>query len=534
MSVRASSGLPAIVALSIVTLLGTGCSTTAPRVTIDPAFPFAAHRVVGLYIPPAGSEDLERLYAHVLRFELISKGYDVVDLALAVDSLRPLVGGPFDPKGLAAAAAKVHGASLVAFATMRWDSAVIYTHHDVRTDPYEVRARLYGIRSPQLYGSLEFIDPSSRAVVLSAAATDTCQVYLHPVTREVVLQEYPWMVAARQIRRATGRMPEIESMGMTRASVRLPTVVYVDATYREHFGPAWRDRVQRRLLFANDLLKGQFDLELEVREIVSWSEPFAGSLEATLLRLQSIPGRAPGTFRIGVTLDARLRENWRDRHVLGLGIPLGWHAAITAQPSFPDVADWNAHEEALTIVHEVAHVLGAQHVPFASSVMYPMAGSFALGFDHTNARIIDHMKAHFARSADSVIAREFVRIHAQLRTELPQNGLNILDPVARAVLGLHLTSTFRSLQVGGLDRTVDRLVPDESIRSAVHGYIAFRQQKFAEARRHLERAVALEPTFAEAHWFLGQSLQMLGESASAELHRKRSNELRPAWMRSRE
>ena len=99
-------------------------------------------------------------------------------------------------------------------------------------------------------------------------------------------------------------------------------------------------------------MREQLGIELVISEIKEWDSRFESSLDYTLSKLYMGAAPKPNMLRIGITLDKRLKINWTDRSTIGLAVPLGVDAIISAQPTFPGLGIWNPLEEAMTLVHE--------------------------------------------------------------------------------------------------------------------------------------------------------------------------------------
>ncbi|OGU72957.1 MAG: hypothetical protein A3H45_07400 [Ignavibacteria bacterium RIFCSPLOWO2_02_FULL_55_14] len=488
----------------VVGVLGivlTSCGPSFPSVSLRPDYPFSAKRTVGVYVMPSGQPDRDGDFGRVLQLDLITRGYRVVDINKGLDSAGISL-SPLDHTSILGQLRiheKARGADIIAIAKCRWDTVVVPFDVNIRSDVAFPMVAWKELHPLQLRGELGFYDMTAGRMVLGGAGIDTQYIYVDNASQLPTLAESPWMVAARQIRRTTEAIPAALEEP-TSATHQFSVIVYVDNVYRRQFGDQWEDRLRRRFLFANDILRREMDLELIVREF----RPFDS-----------------GRHR---RLDEMLRR------LLGLANPLLGDAVLTAQPSLPALAGWNSIEEALTIVHEVGHVFGALHSPFPSSVMYYLSGAVSHSFDEHNRRIVELMKRNLYRGKDDEAIRAYVDLLEQLRTTEPKNGINILEPSARAALRLQPSAGIGMVDTAGLSRRLISMMSSPALRDAVQGYLAYRMEKMEKAEALLTSAVTLQPDFAEAHWYLSLVHARLGHTDLYERHKKTSQSLRPPWM----
>ncbi|OGU64574.1 MAG: hypothetical protein A3C56_05190 [Ignavibacteria bacterium RIFCSPHIGHO2_02_FULL_56_12] len=518
----------------VVGVLGivlTSCGPSFPSVSLRPDYPFSAKRTVGVYVMPSGQPDRDGDFGRVLQLDLITRGYRVVDINKGLDSAGISL-SPLDHTSILGQLRiheKARGADIIAIAKCRWDTVVVPFDVNIRSDVAFPMVAWKELHPLQLRGELGFYDMTAGRMVLGGAGIDTQYIYVDNASQLPTLAESPWMVAARQIRRTTEAIPAALEEP-TSATHQFSVIVYVDNVYRRQFGDQWEDRLRRRFLFANDILRREMDLELIVREFRPFDSGRHRRLDEMLRRLQAVEKDRPGELRILFTVDRTLQTNWRERSLLGLANPLLGDAVLTAQPSLPALAGWNSIEEALTIVHEVGHVFGALHSPFPSSVMYYLSGAVSHSFDEHNRRIVELMKRNLYRGKDDEAIRAYVDLLEQLRTTEPKNGINILEPSARAALRLQPSAGIGMVDTAGLSRRLISMMSSPALRDAVQGYLAYRMEKMEKAEAFLMSAVTLQPDFAEAHWYLSLVHARLGHTDLYERHKKTSQSLRPPWM----
>ncbi len=492
-----------------VLLLG-GCTTSYETILIPKEYDFSGNRTVGVYVVPSAFPARDETYANLMSLDLMSRGYHTLVMNRLLqahgDSLparnpdstavRWLLARPYMPK-----------LEVVATVRPQWDSTVIITyyseHHTLRT----VEMLFGGVRLPRLRSEFMMFDVASGRTLLRRLFTDTCQLYSVNGTTDPSFAEYPWVAEARQVTGAFRGIPVCSIADSVLPAATIPVMFYVDRNYREKFPTQWQERLTRRLLFASDILEKQFGMALEPGGFREWNSRYESSLDYTLNKLRGATSERAKVLQIGGTVDGSLTRYWRKRSHIGVAFPLGIDAVITAQPSFPDVSEWNSIEEALTLVHEIAHLFGAAHSQEEASVMYPDAGPLSYRFDSLNARIINGMKSRFLELDEEERCRQYLRVLSGATSAHMQNSVAVLDPAARAVARLFGLATAEFLvRRDSVDLTalMNGLIADSSFRSALRGYIEYKAGDLEEAEKDLRKAIAARPDFAEAHIYLSR------------------------------
>ncbi len=145
--------------------------------------------------------------------------------------------------------------------------------------------------------------------------------------------------------------------------------------------------------------------------------------------LETLEAEVPPSRGVVLALIPReqLQKRLLDRRRYGLAVPLGRHAAIACGIDGEILTS--------TLVHEIAHLLGAVHVRNRNSIMNPRADFDGRFFDRLNLRILKQMAK---QRSDRPIARERVErlktIYAaasgypdQVHLESVQSALDALE-----------------------------------------------------------------------------------------------------------
>jgi len=452
-------------------------------------YDFSSQEAITIYIVPSSRKKLDETYARVLELDLQSRGYKILNANHLLKINFDTVTGKNHRHiaDLLLAKDYIPSDDVILIAKPKWDS--VYFATDL-SDEITFQGRLtsyQGYKLLSLYSEVAFFSLSNREPIKSYIAIDTTSLYFEEDQEYRSYIEFPWMVVAKQLTRNLGDIPLCSIVNSSPATNQLGISFWVDHSYRDAF-PKWKDRITLRVLYANDILRSQFDIELIISEFKEWDSNFEISLDKTMENLQKKNFSNTKLFRIGFTLDKGLTVQWNNRSKLGLAQLLGTDAIITSQPSFKDVAQfWNPLEEALTLVHEVGHLLGAIHVLDEGSIMYPSSGSLSYEFDELNHRIIQSTKHNF-------FSNEKHRV---------QNYIQELSSV--------ITDSIHTL--------------------AVMGYIEFKyNNRFKKAIDLFNKVIELEPDFAEVHWYLSVVLRRMGDDTQADIHKNIAKPYKRLWV----
>jgi tetratricopeptide (TPR) repeat protein len=508
-----------------------GCGPSFQQIPLRKDYELATKKSVAIYVAPSGQEILDDTYMSTLWLHFQSFGYEIINtnhiMRERSESPRWVNHRLMADSLIARSYLPPH--DILVVVRPKWETIMVITEYKEQEVGLERHVSVGFLPSMRLSSEVMLFDRNEREPLMASASLDTLRWYIK-TGEEGNYAEFPWMVIARQIERMLGDLPVCKVDHSSPATHQLDVSLWVDNSYREAFHQEWKERLTRRFLYVNDILRQQLDLELKITEFVEWNSKFSGSLDATLSKLIKESSSGPEVLRIGITWDDRLRTHWTQRSMIGLAAPLSTHAIITAQPSFPDMGYWNRIEEALTIVHEVGHLLGAIHVPDERSVMFPHAGSLFHQFDPVNQRIIRGMKGDFLRRDRKGRLQQYIRAVAALRNTPARDSLAVLESITRAALGMHIRNPYHLLDRKKVNTVLSETIPDSALVHGAIGFVEFRLNRLEHARTHLRRALELNPDFVEAHWYLSRVLSFLGDTEVAETHRQVALPYRKLWV----
>jgi len=366
-----------------------GCASL-PNIELNKEYDFSSKQVISLYIIPSGHNKLDDTYSRVIRLDLQSRGYNIINAnkLLAKDSVFLFSTDHRQVADSLMTSKILPKSDIFLVVSLKWDSVYFATDYLVRTFGKRKLYSMSGMYVLRLLSEVAFYDPKVQKPILSFTASDTTHLYSDESEDELFYQEFPWMIAARQLTGELEAIPVCSIVNPFSATHKLNISFWVDNSYRDAFPNTWKDRLRRRILFANDILCLQFGIELVISEFVEWGSQFENSLVKALRKLKREEKSNHQLFRIGITLNKSLKTNWTDKSNIGLAVLGGDEAVITGQPSYPGLGFWNPLEEAITLAHEIGHMLGAVHVNYPSSIMYPTSGSLSYEFDQLNRNTI--------------------------------------------------------------------------------------------------------------------------------------------------
>ncbi|MCK6602150.1 MAG: matrixin family metalloprotease [Bacteroidetes bacterium] len=135
-------------------------------------------------------------------------------------------------------------------------------------------------------------------------------------------------------------------------------------------------------------MERSFNTSIGIKDFVEWKDTFNIFIEHSYGNLEKAAEKQKKVFSLGYSFNPKFSENWNQDHSVGVAGVFDRKIMVISQPSFPGMEIWSPVDEALTIVHELGHSLGAVHVSDSNSIMYPAIGRAGFDFDSLNTRIL--------------------------------------------------------------------------------------------------------------------------------------------------
>lgn len=493
-----------LVCLSIL-LYFQGCGPSLSNIEIKKEYDFAKKKSILIYSIPSGNKNLDDTYMNVLHLDLQSRGYQIINACDFLNANSESITGNNHRQLADSLLSKKYMpvTDLVVITKAKWDSALVLTYYSKHRQIYWDLISFEGRYVSTLNSQVAFFDRINREPIMSFNASDTTILYADDDEKKRFYAEYPWMVVAKQFSKNLESLPICEINNSLPVSKQFKICFWVDKTYREAFPKTWKDRLTLRTLYANDIIRSQFNIEFFINEFKEWDNDFNNSLENCLDKLRSNSRLDVNQFNIGVTLDQGLKIVWKSRALLGLAAILDNKAVISAQPSFPEVAQyWNPIEEAITLTHEIGHLFGAIHSEDEMSIMFPTSGYLSFKFDKVNNEIITKTINNFFEADKKERVRNYLSVLNDLRKSELGTSVQILEAAGGAMKNLLKTSSYLSGEENGLDKLVINLYPDSAFAYAMKGYLEFKKQNLTDARESFTKANELDPDFAEVKKYL--------------------------------
>ncbi len=495
-----------LLGMAIISLLFChACSSSIPNISLRKDYDFQNKKSVIVYIDPSENPDLNETYARVLYLDLQARGYNVTNANIVLKENSDKVSGKTHRQIADSLIAKKYlpKSEVIAIAKTKWDSTLVLTYY---AESRTARGKYFsfaGRYAKILTAQLALFDRSINEPVLSFTASDTAYLYAEDDNSKLIYSEFPWMIAAKQISKHLDEIPICQVNNPSPARNRFKVSLWVDKSYRDEFPVTWQDRLELRVLYANDILRSQFDIELTINKFIEWDSEFDEDLKNTLKKLHRTKSNKNESLQIGVTLNRELKTNWRDKDHIGLAYLFNPEIAITAQPSFPAVGQfWNPIEEAITLVHEVGHSLGAIHYDDKTSIMFPTSGTLAYGFDEINRAIIETTKINYFNPDKKQKASRYLKVLNDLRKSHSTSNILILEAAMGGLSDLLETVSRNDDNSSQLTSLLISVSPDTAFAYAIEGFIDFKKNRFSQAKINFLKTIELDPGFTEVKKYL--------------------------------
>lgn len=515
-----------IAIILILIFVGYSCGTMIHRTDLKPDYNFSSKKEIGIYAIPSERTDLDEIYANVLELDFLTKGYTVKNInRLLSENLDSILDSKH--KNVVNSLKQLEYLTtndIFIISRLKWDSVFVATQLEERID------RIYkGYNVLELTNDLVMYDRQLKDPIFSYSDIDTTKLYYPRNKDYVIITEREWMLAGRQLLRNLEQIPLCSNSSNSNATKKLKISFWADESYRETFLKEWQQRIKRIATFASDILHTQFGIELEIYTLNKWDSKFESSLGQTFNTFEQRPVSFTDVIKVGITFNENLANNVTDRSLLGLGKPMSTTAVITGQPSYPGMNYWNPIEEAITLVHEIAHLFGAVHVADEKSIMNPMAGYLSFMFDDANKNIIKSMSKDFLVIDEEQRTKNYIAKLLEMNQNNFENKLPVLTAISRQIYSLNYDK-FGGLPSEFRKKTIMNLVQDSVYAQAVWGVTEYNLNHFERSVELLSRVVKLKPNFAEAHWYLYLALKEMDNTTEADKHKNIAKPFRNNWV----
>ncbi|MBN8704844.1 MAG: hypothetical protein J0L62_03150 [Bacteroidetes bacterium] len=376
--------------LSILSIIYSSCSTSTLSVNRMQSFHPEKINRVGVWVNGSKTDTVKSLLANCIQLDLLAKGYTPVDLnKVAFENGDTLIPGNVSI-GLLKKRSWLPEMDAVVLASVSQNPVFVTSDSYQNAVVGGVITYYKGVYTKSFKGEYDLWITNPDSLVMSGSKSDTVRVYIEQKGSEHYKIEPDWVALARQVSTIFHVLPISGKVTERPVKNKITVSFYPDKSYRTRF-PDWIQRIQLRLLLANDIFETQFATSLVLGNIYEWDNSFQNGLPDVLTDLErAVPGN-PKEVKLGLTVDPDLGKFWTSRDKIGLARPLGLHSVVSANPGFQGMTEWNPVEEAITIVHEIGHLSGAVHTNEFSSLMYPYSGNISFSFDSLNREIMTEL-----------------------------------------------------------------------------------------------------------------------------------------------
>lgn len=502
------------VSLIIFLIAGTSCGTSRKLPTWTPIrdvpmknFPYNSEREVGVYVESGQDSVLDRVLTNAIELELMASGYKPVNLFKlihpSVKSSRERARIPADS---VRTVAKSNHLDWFIHAESEWSILSRKLFDGV------TRRFSYTYFSPvsELHSRLIGYSTQSPDTLFAFDQTTAGNIYKGGDTNWKMKSDPPYAVAALQVGKALGNLPlapEAEDVPGTRY---LPVRLVADVSYRNRF-PDWRNRLQLRLILANDILSSQFNIKLKPVEVTEWNHIASDSFRLSFKQLIKDFKSDKSIYTLGFIHTLNLESSWEDMSELGMGSIGGQHSVIRAKPSMPTIGRWNPVEEALIIVHEMGHNWGGVHTRRKESLLYPSYGFLNYRFDSQNLEIIRSFSDSAAKLSANEKLKKLAGLYSKEKKKAGKAFYHFGGTLGAAVYTFTGTGEIDSLMLKDPFDIRDffrEMVPDTALQAASMASYLNEKKNYKFSESVLDEAIKQYPDDAEL--YLLQSFTYLG------------------------
>ncbi len=456
------------------------------------------------------SQPVETMLADMVSLEFLTRGYRIVRIDnnptsneedVIVEAIKDTI------------ARRQLPVDLIAIALGAWDSTKGYLRS-------QKSKNYFGGKMARFSLSITLVLTATHETILSTSATATGQIFEDKLIADRFFNEPGRMIIARALTNALRTVPNAVDGNIPPAKYRFPLVVYADDNFRALYGDQWKDIISTRVIFANDILKNLFDIQLYLHEAREWHATGNESLYAGLTNLRALTRDLKDVFVVAVTFDNTIRYSW-NRLNTGLASWMENTAIVKEIPWWTSAGRWNTLENVFVLVHEIGHLFGAVHVLDERSLMNPYANQFTYTFDPGNTRIINQTKRGFLQASYEERTAAHIRPIMIYYSRISAKQSVILSELAM------LRAVQLNQPLDGLDSSALRLsniIPDSSLQLALEAYTAFKGGNLGNAEEGFLEALRQDPDFVQPHLYLGRIYEKLGKKDLQDLHERIAKE----------
>ncbi len=489
------------------------CSTLIlHKMDLKKGYNISEKNKVGIYTIPSEDQEVNEGYSNALQLYFLAKGYDVQDVNLLLEEHSDSV--PETRLRRIAEYLKtrdyLNSQDIFVISEIEIDSAFYATTLDEG-----INRIYYGYYVPRISTDLAIFDRSIDEPVFSYGAIDTAKLYSYYNNNSNPLMDVPWMIAGKQFVKYLDQIPDCSTQRNSDGVKKIKVNFWVDKSYRNTFPNVWQEKINRVAHIAGNIIRNQLGIEMQVAGLIKWDSEFESSISRSYEKLQSKSFSNLDVIRVGVTYDGSLAVNITDRVLLGLAGPMEGIAVFTAKPSFPGMGYWNPVEEAITLVHEIAHCFGAIHIDHSNFLMYPHTNKLAYRIDSFNKQLFQSLISDYFVENDSQRTQRYIKTIIEADKSNYKNGSSSLSMIAKIVFDYYSNESQSELKTEQLHTLIQSVIPDPSYALAVMGISEFELRNWNKSIEYLTKSISLNPNLYEVEWYLKKAYEKAGNNEEA-------------------
>ena len=298
-------------------LVSIQCSHSLPFVSslpfegIDTTFDFTQSKTIAVYINPSGRDTIDSYLRNIVDLGFISRGYRVINVfPKVVPSISSRWIGHQAIAETLIQKTIARSAEFVATTRLQMDSVDFYWG--------ATRYGYYQDKAFRIYVEIAVFDKNTKRIVAAYQSVDTMRFLQEPlqIRTGFYYHEPLFVLIERSLTKFKDKFPFCSLDFANSAFYHFPLVLLVDRSYRKLY-PDWKNRLELRMIYVNEIFRDQFDMQFDVRGYRERNSEFSGSLEYELEDLRETTD-ANDTVYLGITYDRLLALNWKQRSRVGL------------------------------------------------------------------------------------------------------------------------------------------------------------------------------------------------------------------------
>lgn len=490
-------------------------------------YDFSSKREVGVFVKSSRDPDKTETLASTTMLYFFSKGYSVKNINHLLNQNSNKTPEGSISQLINSLNSKPYLSNIDIYSIVEFDYDSVFIPTEIRE---EDSRKYWGYNVARISIYMEIVDADSKEGIYSFSTEDTTKIYRFVAYKDRLFYEYDWLVFARQLQNNLKDFPDSKNSFDSQNHTNINIDFWVDKSYREAFSKDWNDKINKMVSNANHILRSEFNLNIISYNVYEWNQKFRKSLLNSFEMIYNKKFTGTNSFVVGLTFDNSLISGSIDRTFLGFAETLGKFVIMTAKPSFPGLIDWKSAEDATTLVHEIAHLFGAIHVPDKYSILFSRMSSLYFRVDEINKTIVNKMKNNFWELDKNERFAKYFNTLIELNEGNFKNKIPVLSLIYSKLIGANYGSEALDYISEDFLAKVNDITRDSVYLLALQGVCFFKLKKLDLSIHLLKQAVSLKPDFAEAHWYLSKAYYENKNQTDYFIHKNLVGDYEDYWL----